>query len=471
MPQDPILQAFDRVARRQGDGPLVVADARSASVDDVHHLSTALADRFERQGVEPGMLVGLCTGNGPAFLAGLLALRRRRAAAVPLEPQDGPDARARILEHLGAAFDASAPAWADGPGDFTLRPLDASGRRAVDEDIAVVKLTSGSTGTPRGILAPSDSLVADESTLRSTMGLVPDECILAAIPMTHSYGLTSVVMPALTQGSRLVVPDPRSPFSGLQAVRAFEVSFLPTAPAFLSALLRTSSKLTPAPSLKLVISAGAPLSPETAIAFRGHTGLPVHVFYGASEAGGISYDREGNAAEQGTVGTPVDGARITIQPAQTGGDDDAGTLIVESPAVARGYFPDPDERLGNGRFQTGDLARWRGGEIELCGRTDDLINIRGRKVNPLEVERVLTGHTGVRDAVVFKLGDDEAVERLRAVVECDPPHPSIAELLAWCREHLPEYKIPKSLLTVDALPRTVRGKLDRSALKAMAARG
>lgn len=409
------------------------------------------------------MLVGLRTGNGPAFLAGLLALRRRRAAAVLLEPSASPGEHLRTLGHLRVAFLLTAPPWAADPEAFRLEraaPTNVEPVR-VDDDAAVIKLTSGTTGEPRGIVTPSEALVADDDQLARSMELIADERILAAVPMSHSYGLSSVAMPALIRGSTLVVPEAGSPFSGLQLARRCAISFLPTSPAFLSALVRTASAPPLPGSLRRIISAGAPLPPDTARAFRRRFGQPVHVFYGASECGGICYDREGDAAENGTVGTPVDGVKVTIEPLP---DDETGLLEVASSAVGRGYLPRHDPQLERGRFRTGDLARWRAGAVELAGRIDDLINVRGRKLNPREVEAVLLAHPAVKEAAALKVDDGAGGDRLRAIAACSPSTASREELLAWCRHHLAEFKVPRSLLVVDRLPRTDRGKPDRAAL-------
>lgn len=227
---------------REPSRPLFVSATDSRRADEVDGLSRQLADELAGAGVEPGMLVGLRTGNGPAFLAGLLALRRLRAAAVLLEPSASPGDPWRTLGQLRVAFLISSPPWATEAGAFRVEraaPVNVDPAR-VEEDVAVIKLSSGTTGAPRGIVTPSEALIADDEQLARSMGLSADERILAAIPMSHSYGLSSVAMPALVRGSTLVVPEAGSPFSGLQLARRCAISFLPTSPAFLTALVRTA---------------------------------------------------------------------------------------------------------------------------------------------------------------------------------------------------------------------------------------
>jgi len=236
-------------------------------------------------------------------------------------------------------------------------------------------------------------------------------------------------------------------------------------PAYLDALVRRSDPPRLPPSLRLVTTAGAPLSAATSARFRELFGLPVHVFYGSSECGGICYDREGGAAERGTVGAPVDGVTITLEPVDGSScPEGGGRVVVASPAVSSGYLPEADDRLRDGRFRAGDLAVWRHGELALAGRVDDLVNIKGKKVNPREVEGILAALAGVDEASVLGLAVPGRGELLRAVVACRPGSLTAEAVVAWCREHLSAHKVPRSVILVEALPRTSRGKLDRRAL-------
>ena len=299
--------------------------------------------------------------------------------------------------------------------------------------------------------------MADDAALAVTMGIGNGDRLLATIPMSHSYGLSSLAMPALMRGTLLILPDEGRVFDPLIAAEQTGATVFPTVPAVLDALLRLAEPPSWPAALRLVLTAGAPLSPVTAGRFREAFGLPVHVFYGASECGGICYDREGTAGERGTVGTPVEGVRIVLE---------EGVITVHSPAVAAGYIPEGDDRLGNGRFVAGDFAEWRDGELVLRGRVDDLVNIKGKKVNPREVEAVLAQLPGVREVAVLGVClPGRSDEVLRAVVAAD--NLTAAEVVAWCRPRLSPHKVPRSVVLVTELPRTSRGKLDRRELTAI----
>ena len=200
--------------------------------------------------------------------------------------------------------------------------------------VAVVKLTSGSTGAPRGVVMRAEHVLADEAALFATMGLRDDDRLLGAVPFSHSYGFTTLALSALVRGLTLVIPADRGPFSLLSAARDLGATVFPTVPAYIQALLRLSPPPDWPASIRLVISAGALLPRATAAQFRQTYGQPVHVFYGSSECGGICYDREGGAAERGTVGTPVNGVRVSVRPVEQIAAGE-GLVVVESPARGR----------------------------------------------------------------------------------------------------------------------------------------
>lgn len=489
MVRDPVLEAFDHLCRHRPERPLVASPSRTATVADVAALAELARTHLEAANLDPGSLVGLASANGAAFLASFVALRRRGLVPVLLEARAPLAERDRILDGLGCAWSfvcrrrwpARAEDWHLGARGPRSRALPT---RELDPATGAVKLTSGSTGRPRGIVTPASALFADDEALARTMGLGADERILGAIPMSHSYGLSSVSLPALIRGSLVIVPEEGSgPYGPLRAAHALGATFFPTVPAFLRALLASDKPPSLPESLRLTITAGAPLQPETARRFREVHGRAVHVFYGSSETGGICFDREGGAGEQGSVGQPVDGVTVTlaaldgaegVESAEGQTAAGGGIVTVASPAVAAGYLPSEPEgeaRLGGGTFRTGDVARWRGGELVLTGRTDDLINVRGKKVNPREVEGVLAGLAGVRDVVALgAAGAGRAEATLRVVVACDPGGLSQDQVLAWCRERLAEHKVPRSVVLVGEIPRTSRGKVDREAVLSLGSR-
>ncbi len=458
-PKDPVLGDFERLLANRPAHPLVVSPQRHATASAVDATARRLVEAMP--GGAAGRAVALTAPNGPAFLAGWVALRRAGAVPMLLDAAMPDAARQRSAQALGAiGLLSTADGWAGAEG-FAWTPI-APAAVEIPAGTALVKLTSGSTGAPRGIAVSAAAVAADDDQLLSAMGLAGTERALAAVALSHSYGFSSLVLPALRRGVTLVVAEGGGPLAPLQAARDCGGSFFPTVPAWLSALVRLGEPPPWPGALRRVISAGAPLSAETAARFRERFGIAVHVFYGASECGGITYDRRGDAALRGTVGTPIDGVEITI------GDD--GRPRVRSAAVAIGALPAPDPNLCGGTFVAGDLAAWDGEELRLRGRADDLVIVRGKNVDPREIEAVLRGLVEVEEVAVLGVESGRPGEpTLRAVIACPSGALTYETVARHCRARLAEHKVPRSIVFVEALPRNARGKLDREALAALSA--
>jgi acyl-coenzyme A synthetase/AMP-(fatty) acid ligase len=214
------------------------------------------------------------------------------------------------------------------------------------------------------------------------------------------------------------------------------------------------------PTLRLCISAGAPLATAVAQQFRQKFGLPIHSFYGASECGGICYDRDGQNEEDGFVGQAMEGVAIEmVDP-----DASASRIRVRSAAVGDGYFPESDKaKLGGGLFVPDDLLNKTASGFRIVGRTSDLINVAGKKVNPAEVEAHLLRFGGVRQAVAFGRASILRNEEVAACVVASPGVSEV-ELLEFCRRELSGWQVPKRVFIVDAIPVTERGKISRREL-------
>lgn len=265
MSTDILWRSFAERMRTESDRPLVISPARRFTGGELRDLASSLAARWTEGGIEPDCLVGLAAPNGPAFLAGLLALGRIGCPVLLFDWRTPASEMDRIGRHLGAvAMVRCGRGWPEDAGDFEHRFIE----RAVDapqvpQGIGVVQLTSGSTGAPQGILKTMEQVAVDDAALASSMGLRAAERILASIPMSHAYGLSSVAMPCLMRGSLLVVPDEGNPLATMHAARFGDVTFLPTVPAYLQALLKMSSPPPLPQSLRLIITAGAPLHRRT----------------------------------------------------------------------------------------------------------------------------------------------------------------------------------------------------------------
>ena len=376
--------------------------------------------------------------NGPEWFSLFLALQRAGLAAVPLDggmPVEGCLETARRLGARALYLDGKFQSL----GKVSAAP-------AQNKKCCCIKITSGSGALPKAVECRAEHLLADGRQVIRTMGIRANDLNLAVIPLGHSYGLGNLVLPLILQGTAMVCARDYVPRQLVEWIERYRVTVFPAVPALLRVLAALPPGRETIDSLRTVISAGAVLTPAVAQAFFARYGLKIHNFYGSSETGGICYDRTGSASLTGrSVGKPFAGVAVTVK---------AGRVTVTSPAVA----------TRGGQWRLSDLGEWNGrGELVLLGRAGQGANIGGKKVHPLEVERVLRALPGVTDAAVW-LGQSEGRDLLAAGVETTHSRAEIERALA---ARLPAWKLPKTYFITRELPRTARGKLDLAALKRM----
>ena len=329
---------------------------------------------------------------------------------------------------------------------------------------AVIKLSSGSTGRPRGIAVSAGQLAGDAQHLIRGMEIDPEDWNISAIPLSHSYGMGSVLMPLVLQGNPIQLAAPLPEVLG-RALSIAEPALFPGIPALYDLFGRGEGPSFTPRGLKTCLSAGSLLRASTARAFRRRFGLAVRAFYGSSETGGIAYDASaaGRAAEasEGCVGTPLPGVEVFLE-------GEEGRVVVRAESVAWGYVGEAGEAANGefvaGAFRTGDTGRFdAAGRLRLTGRIGALVNVSGRKINPREVEEALLNLKGVRDAAVLGVPDEARGESLLACVVAEG-EVTRERLMSFLRERLAAYKLPRRILFLPELPRTERGKVSREVL-------
>jgi acyl-CoA synthetase (AMP-forming)/AMP-acid ligase II len=325
-----------------------------------------------------------------------------------------------------------------------------------------LKLTSGTTATPRAIRFRSEQLLADCTQICDTMGITNADLNFGVIPISHSYGFSNLLTPLLVRGVPMALSRDRTPRAVLVDLARTGATVFPGMPLFYQAFCEMET-VPDLAKLRLCISAGAPLSHAIAEKFRDKFGLSIHSFYGASECGGICYDHDGKSGAEGFVGQPMKGVSLEILDPRAA----SSQIRVRSAAVADGYFPGSDEtKLGHGVFIPDDLVARNGTGFLIVGRVSDVINVAGKKVNPVEVEAHLLQFTGVRQAVVFGRPAAAGALRNEEVAACVVVDGSVREndLLEFCRSGLSGWQVPKRIFIVDSLPVNERGKISRREL-------
>jgi acyl-CoA synthetase (AMP-forming)/AMP-acid ligase II len=371
------------------------------------------------------------------------------------EGGDGKDSRIAFLQGHSAQFVLEVlRAWRLGK---IVCPLEVNQPRTdittVPNCCSHLKTTSATTGASRLVAFTAEQLAADAENIVATMGLRPEWPNLGVISMAHSYGFSNLVTPLLLHGIPLIIAPSALP----EAVKAAAAEYQAITVSAVPALWRTWQDTRSIPeNVALAISAGSPLPlPLEEIIFA-RTGVKIHNFMGASECGGIAYDASASPRSDTThVGAPMKNVRLSI--------DAEECLIVKSRAVGEGYWPASDSRLGDGQFQTSDLAQLRGGEVYLRGRVGDQINVAGRKVSPETIEQKLLTHSSIRDCLVFGVPSDDA-DRGETIVACIVANTAIEaeHLKQHLLEVLPAWQVPRKWWFCESLTANHRGKLSRS---------
>jgi acyl-CoA synthetase (AMP-forming)/AMP-acid ligase II len=454
---DPLLAAWEETVARHGGKPAIFDTLGRALLQFQEVESLSREYETGDSGLptlKAGEILAIQIGNHPHWPALFLACLRRGVVVLPVEKTVSDTERASALQTCrvaGLLGEVGKP----------IEPLH--GRRKIDwqgPPPVLLKLTSGTTAEPRAIRFRSGQLLADAIQICETMGIGADDLNFAVIPISHSYGFSNLITPLLVRGVPMVISRDRIPRAVLDGLARTRATVFPGMPLFYQAFVEME-EIPSLGNLRLCISAGAPLSASLARRFRQKFGLLIHSFYGASECGGICYDREAkHEEEEGFVGPPLRG--VELEPVE---QVSATTQVhVRSAAVGDGYFPRPEpSKLGQGVFVPDDLVRLNHGGVRIVGRTSDVINVAGKKVNPAEVEAQLLSHPGVRQAVVFGRASTRRNEEVVACVVA-AEETGAAELLDFCRTRLSGWQTPKQIFLVEALPVNERGKISRRQL-------
>lgn len=433
-------------------GPGTVIDRAALAA-----MAGELAARLSDSGLRSGEIVAVRLPNSPEFVAAVLAASKLDLVLAPID-RDATESEVKaVLTHFGIRGLIYRPEPA-APAVITTRPVEAV--PPLPAGARLLKMTSGSTGTPKGIVCSEANLAADRAQICATMGIAPEDVQFGAIPFSHSYGFSNLVTPLIQQGTAVVVSNDYLPLSILALANRHRCTVAPLIPMVFEHLASLPKEDGSFTTVRTFISAGAPLMPSTSRRFRERFGVPIHSFYGCSECGGITYDREGGAAERGTVGAALEGVDLSIGPGQR--------LEIRSDAVALGYLLDSAtfQPFDGSRFLSDDLVELRDGEITLTGRASELINTAGRKVNPREVEQVLLQMEGVAQAKVW---GEPAGARGEVVAAAIVGHPGLTreQVREFCRARLSPHKVPRIVKLIESIPVDERGKVRRAALAAL----
>ncbi|HVR97456.1 MAG TPA: amino acid adenylation domain-containing protein, partial [Thermoanaerobaculia bacterium] len=493
-------ELFDLQAERAPDAVAVVApDLEQWTYAGLARRSAWIARRLRAAGLGPEEVVGLAVERSPDLIAAMLGIARAGGAYLPLDPAY-PEARLTLMLDeaavnvvvAGTAELASLPAFAGrevldlekgGGASPPGRGEVESGGGQVGGSLLYVMYTSGSTGRPKGVAIPHRGVV------RLARGggharLAAGEVILQIAPASFDASTFEIWGTLLNGGTLVLMPPGRPTLDGLAAtLNRCGVTTLHLTSGLFQAVV--DERLDALSGLRQLLFGGDVVSP--AHVRRAAAALPdceLWACYGPTEMTTFTSShpaRRGHLERSVPIGRPIADTRVYVldrglAPVPVGV---VGELAAGGAGLARGYLGRPDltaERFvpdpcgnepGARVYRTGDLVWFLpDGTLEILGRVDDQVKLRGFRVEPREVEAALLGHPAVARAAVLVLGERGSSLRLVAYVQAERAAPE--DLRAWLRERVPDFMMPSAVVRVPALPLTANGKVDRRALAVLA---
>ena len=445
-----------RTALAWDDGTLTYGEL------DAH--AGGVAQMLAARGCRPGDRLAVAIANRWQFVAAVLGGLKAGLTVAPLDPLLKPEERAEIIADLKPALELDhVPAQR---AEWTVR----------DPGIvpALVLYTSGSTGRPKGALLSHAAVdFAQRSWAGPVMALTPDDVVLAALPLSHSFGLNSALLAPLLVGATVRLVE-RFTADGVASLLSRErITVLPAVATMLRRLLDVPT-FTGGAALRLAVSGAAPCPWELAQEWRGRTGVRIVRGYGMTELfRPLSYRAADLTDLPDAVGRAVPGVQTLVvdEDGRTLGAGEVGELVIRTPAAMDGYLGAPEEThavLADGWFHTGDLASIDAdGWVHIAGRKRERILRGGHSVFPTEVEAVLLAHPDVSEVAVVGVPHAELGEEVAGfVVIREGSRAGAEELITFCRERLAGYKYPRRITLVSALPRSATGKVLKAKLAA-----
>ncbi|MBT6118842.1 MAG: amino acid adenylation domain-containing protein, partial [Rhodospirillaceae bacterium] len=505
---EPVHRGFERWAAGSPDLAALWFEGRGLSYGELDRRANALARRLIAAGAGADRPVAICAERSLELMIGVLAILKAGAAYLPLDA-DYPAARlGDMLADSGASLvllqerlagrlseaglsetgvsrillDGLAEAGVDDAAAAAAAPAVSVG----PDHLAYVIYTSGSTGRPKGVMTSHGAIDNRLRWMQEAFGLEAGERVLQKTPLSFDVSVWELFWP-LREGACLVLAAPGGHRDGAYLASLIgdaSISTLHFVPAMLRAFLETPEVGRSCASVRRIICSGEALGSDLARLCESRIGAPLYNLYGPTEASvDVTWQRYEPARHRGVsvpIGEAIANTRCLVldRHMQLTPAGAVGELYLGGIGLARGYWrrpdltaaafvPDPHSALPGARlYRTGDLVRrLSDGGLEYLGRGDHQIKLRGQRIELGEIEAALNEHPGVGEAAVtvWRVGDDAGDQRLAAYVRGDAlPPPS--QLADWLGRRLPAAMIPAAFVTLERLPLTASGKIDRGAL-------
>jgi long-chain acyl-CoA synthetase len=502
-PLDGLGQLLPRSASRWPDRIGLITDERSMTFGELDRESSSVAHCLQRRGIGSGDRVAILAQNRWEWIVSYHGVLKAGAVVNPLNVMLAPEEIMFVLNDSGVSaliasgerLDAIGSALAGVP---SLRLVVAFDETTYDAELfvnwitaenavfqpapvdpgslACIAYTSGTTGHPKGAMQSQRSLVLNCAYTATMHCRTHDDVVVTSLPAAHVYG--NVVVNAMFMvGGTIVLMTRFDPAGVLERIGTYRATIFEGVPAMYSMLLAEPTLPTAnLDSLTRTTVGGQTIAVSVIEAWEQRSGVPLIELWGMTEMSGLGTTHALHAPlVHGSIGVALPGVQVRVvgldDPSRECAADEPGELVVRGPIVMMGYYNNQratEETIdADGWLHTGDVATHDGeGHFFVVDRLKDMILTGGYNVYPAEIERVLVGHPAVALVAVGREPDDIKGEVAHAYVVVAPGQtPDTASLLAYCRDRLAAYKVPRAIHYVEALPATSTGKLMRRKLR------
>jgi long-chain acyl-CoA synthetase len=511
-PQSTLLDAMEANAVRTPQAIAIQYFDRAIPWAELDHWSGRFAALLAQRGIGEGDRVAVSLQNNPQFAIVQYGAWKRGAAIVPLSPMYKAEELEYQLRDSGAAawvgleslFQADAGVALQNAGvsnvwtthEFEmlegsvshglfleLRKVETDPAHRVEltgNHLAHIVYTSGTTGKPKGSMGLHRHIAFNSNVFRTWMELGEGDSVLGLAPLFHITGLVAHLGVSALAGIPLVLFHRFDAGEAFRLARQYKATFSVASITAYIALMNHAAA-GDGPFLKKCFTGGAAVAPSLPELFEAKCGSYIHNTYGLTEVNSPSHSvpygsRAPVHPESGAlaIGVPIPNCEARIvdleHPGKVVPPGESGELVLKGPFVFEGYWNKPEatrDAFHDGWFLTGDVAIMDAeGWFYIVDRKKDMINASGFKVWPREVEDVLYRHPSVREAAVVGVADAYRGESVKAVLALRPDCEMTAEeVVAFCRERLATYKVPRQVEFVDEIPKTASGKFLRRQLR------
>ncbi len=492
---DRIHHLLDRWLAEAPERPFIHLPGRTLTYADLGRLVDALEQELRADGVRPGDRVMVVAENCPEHAALLLATSRVGAWSCGVNARMAPGeikafadkADARIIYFTDAVSNSAAQhagrydARPSCVGGLLRSPVFAAARAEPEPDspVAAIIFTSGTTGAPKGVMMSHRGVLHFARVSAESRRLGPADKSYAFAPMTHIFGLGTVLLASLHAGAALAMRSQFEPADALEALAHQGITQLQGPPTLFARLLQHCEQhgitQPPAPQLRYLYTGAGPLDLVLKRKVEQLFGQTLHHGYAMSEyAGSLHLTRLGENRTDTSAGYVIEGAELQIVDTATGAPQptgERGEIWVRGTGLMPGYFRDPEATAAalraDGWYATGDLGELHAdGALFVVGRLKEMIIRSGFNVYPSEVEHALGSFPGIQRCAVVGQEEADGNEAVIAFVVHTPGSViDEAALKAHLREHLAPYKRPARIIAIDELPVNANGKVMKRELQ------